>query len=351
MFVRSPQLGGVVEYGGMMGAPRRPRSSDIGICGRHHGAEHANRPSSTALSRILGRFMAMERSRRLIAAGTPLVILIRLAVAVLLISLGSLVVRAQENRDPPHPAHIHSGTCDDLGDIVYPLTDIALETAGEAFGAASAVQVEESDTTIDAALTDILAAPHAVNIHESADAIQNYIACGDIGGRVIDGELAIGLQELHGSGHQGVAILDGSDADTTTVTVYLSNQGTGGETEQAATSAVTTSPTAAAAQPTAEPTAVTPAAEPTAAASANEVPVDIVEFSFSPDPVEVSVGDTVTWTNQGTVPHTATAEDRDVLQSGAISPGDSVSQVFSQAGEFPYFCEFHPNMHGTIIVK
>jgi plastocyanin len=23
----------------------------------------------------------------------------------------------------------------------------------------------------------------------------------------------------------------------------------------------------------------------------------------------------------------------------------------SQAGEFPYFCEFHPNMHGTIIVK
>jgi plastocyanin len=301
------------------------------------------------------RFMAMERSRRLIAAGTPLVISIRFAIAVLLVSLGSLVVRAQEDRDPPHPAHIHSGSCDDLGDIVYPLTDVALETAGEAFGTASAVPVEESDTTIDASLQDILAAPHAVNIHQSADAIQNYIACGDIGGRVIDGKLAIGLQELHGSGHQGVAILDGSDAATTTVTVYLSNQGTGGETEQAATSAVATSPTAAAAQSTAEPTAVPtaaePTAEPTAASSANEVPVDIVEFSFSPDPVEVSVGDTVTWTNQGTVPHTATAEDRGVLQSGPISPGDSFSQVFSQAGEFPYFCEFHPNMHGTIIVK
>ena len=125
----------------------------------------------------------MERSRRLIAAGTPLVISIRLAIAVLLVSLGSLVVRAQEDRDPPHPAHIHSGSCDDLGDIVYPLTDVALATAGEAFGAASAVPVEESDTTIDASLTDILAAPHAVNIHQSADAIQNYIACGDIGGR------------------------------------------------------------------------------------------------------------------------------------------------------------------------
>jgi plastocyanin len=300
------------------------------------------------------RFMAMERSRRWMATGTPLVISIRFAIAVLLVSLGSLVVRAQEDRDAPHPAHIHSGSCDDLGDIVYPLTDIALETAGEAFGAASAVPVEESDTTIDASLTDILAAPHAVNIHQSADAIQNYIACGDIGGRVIDGKLLIGLQELHGSGHQGVAILDGSDATTTKVTVYLSHQGTPGETEQVATSAAVTSPTAAA-QPTAEPTAVPTAAEPTAeppaASSANEVPVDIVEFSFSPDPVEVSVGDTVTWTNQGTVPHTATAEDRDVLQSGPISPGDSFSQVFSQAGEFPYFCEFHPNMHGTIIVK
>ena len=101
----------------------------------------------------------MERSRRLLAAGTPLVISIRLAIAFLLISLGSLVVRAQEDRDPPHPAHIHSGSCNDLGDIVYPLTDIALATAGEAFGAASAVPVEESDTTIDASLTDILAAP------------------------------------------------------------------------------------------------------------------------------------------------------------------------------------------------
>jgi len=301
------------------------------------------------------RLKAMERSRRLLAAATPLIISIRLAIAVMLILLGSLVVRAQEDTDPPHPAHIHSGSCNDLGDIVYPLTDVALETAGEAFGAASAVPVEESDTTIDASLTDILAAPHAVNIHQSADAIQNYIACGDIGGRAVDGKLAIGLQELNGSGYQGVAILDGSDAATTTVTVYLAYPGKAGESEQAATSAVATSPTAAAAQPTAEPTAeptaAEPTAEPTAASSANEVPVDIVEFSFSPDPVDVSIGDTVTWTNQGTVPHTATAEDRGVLQSGPISPGDSFSQVLSQAGEFPYFCEFHPNMHGTIIVK
>jgi plastocyanin len=52
------------------------------------------------------------------------------------------------------------------------------------------------------------------------------------------------------------------------------------------------------------------------------------------------------------VPHTATANDRDVLQSGVIAPdGGSFSQTFEAAGEFPYFCEFHPNMEGTIVVE
>ena len=290
----------------------------------------------------------MEGTRRTVA-GTLLSISIRLAIAFLLTSAGNLAVRAQIVSNPPHPAHIHSGSCEDLGDIVHPLTDVALATAGEAFGSASAIPVQESVTTIEASLSDILAAPHAINVHESADAIQNYIACGDIGGRAVDGKLLIGLRELHDSSYQGVAILDGSIAASTTVTVYLAHETKSGETEQAAAATVP-NPTAAA-QPTAEPAQVEPTAEPTGASSAEEVPVDIVEFSFSPDPVEILVGDTVTWTNQGTVPHTATGEDRSVLQSGTIPTGASFSQVFDQAGEFGYFCEFHPNMLGTITVK
>jgi plastocyanin len=39
------------------------------------------------------------------------------------------------------------------------------------------------------------------------------------------------------------------------------------------------------------------------------------------------------------------------MQSGAISPGTSFSQTFDAAGEFPYFCEFHPNMQGSIVVQ
>ncbi len=265
------------------------------------------------------------------------------------ISMSAPLTQGQEAEDAPHPAHIHSGTCDNLGDIVAPLSDVTELTAGEVFGARAAVLVKESDTDVPLPLGDILSAPHAINIHESAEAIQNYIACGDIGGRVIDGDLVIGLRELNDSGHHGVAVLEGDD-DGTDVTVYLAEEGSGAEAEQDAApdaaSAATDAPATAA--PAETPADAAQGAEAPAAA---EVPVDIRDFAYSPNPVEIAAGDTVTWTNQDEVPHTATGEDRDVLQSGTISPGASFSQVFAEAGEFGYFCEFHPNMAGTIVVQ
>jgi plastocyanin len=79
--------------------------------------------------------------------------------------------------------------------------------------------------------------------------------------------------------------------------------------------------------------------------------VEIKDLAYVPDSVEIPVGATVTWTNSDTVPHTATAKDREVLQSGTLNPGDSFSQTFDQPGTFDYFCEFHANMKGTIIVQ
>ena len=280
--------------------------------------------------------------------GIPLVVPV--AVLMVVISMAASPARGQElEADAPHPAHIHSGTCDNLGDIVAPLSDVTEQTAGESFGAATALLVKESETDVPLPLGDILSAPHVINIHESAEAIQNYIACGDIGGRVIDGDLVIGLRELNGSGHHGVAVLEGND-DGTGVTVYLSEEGTGAETEQAAATdaapAVTQAPATAA--PVETPADAAQDAETPAAA---EVPVDIRDFAYSPNPIEIAAGDTVTWTNQDEVPHTATGEDRDVLQSGTIAPGASFSQVFPEAGEFAYHCEFHPNMTGTIVVQ
>ncbi len=292
----------------------------------------------------------MAFARRRMALVAPLALMV-------VFSVSAPLARGQDlEADAPHPAHIHSGTCDNLGDIVAPLSDVTELTAGESFGVPTAVLVKESQTDVALPLGAILAAPHAINVHESAEAIQNYIACGDIGGRVIDGDLVIGLRELSDSGHHGVAVLDGDD-DGTAVKVYLAEEGAGAEAEQgvatdAAPAATDAAPAATDAPATAAP-AETPAdaAQGAAAPAAAEVPVDIRDFAYSPNPVEIAAGNTITWTNQDEVPHTATGEDRDVLQSGTISPGASFSQVFPEAGEFAYFCEFHPNMTGTIVVQ
>ena len=84
-------------------------------------------------------------------------------------------------------------------------------------------------------------------------------------------------------------------------------------------------------------------------AATSEVDVEIVDFAFSSDVIEVSAGTTVTWTNMDAAPHTATAEDGS-FDSGSLGEGESFSFTFEEPGEYPYICSFHPNMTGTIIV-
>ena len=77
--------------------------------------------------------------------------------------------------------------------------------------------------------------------------------------------------------------------------------------------------------------------------------VDIVEFTYQPDPVVVQVGGKVIWQNQDTAPHTATADDGS-FDTGVIEKGKIGSETFKEAGTFTYFCEIHPTMHGTVEV-
>jgi plastocyanin len=77
--------------------------------------------------------------------------------------------------------------------------------------------------------------------------------------------------------------------------------------------------------------------------------VEIVEFTYGPDPVTVQVGGKVTWQNEDTAPHTATADDGS-FDTDTIEQGKLGSATFKEAGTFPYFCEIHPTMHGTVEV-
>ena len=77
--------------------------------------------------------------------------------------------------------------------------------------------------------------------------------------------------------------------------------------------------------------------------------VSIGGSAFSPPSLTVSVGDTVTWTNNDGIAHTSTS-NTGVWNSGSLSNGQSFSFVFGTVGSFPYHCTFHTNMTGTITV-
>jgi hypothetical protein len=136
-----------------------------------------------------------------------------------------------------HPAHIHTGTCETLGDVVYPLNDLtgpdmmSTPMAGMDSTPMSGMDsspmagmdqmVAQSTTSVEASLEDLLAAEHAINVHLSAEEIDVYIACGDITGTPDGDQLQIALEELNDSGYQGMAWLIDNGDGTVTVNAML----------------------------------------------------------------------------------------------------------------------------------
>ena len=102
--------------------------------------------------------------------------------------------------------------------------------------------------------------------------------------------------------------------------------------------------------PVAQAATVT-APAPTQESTATVIPVTIRLVKFSPEKIEVRTGQTVEWANNDLTPHTVTSQGTGDLNSGSIDAGASWRHTFTQAGSFPYYCTFHPEMKGTIIVK
>jgi plastocyanin len=78
--------------------------------------------------------------------------------------------------------------------------------------------------------------------------------------------------------------------------------------------------------------------------------VDIADFAFEPAELTVSVGDTVTWTNQDSTDHTVTGTEGSE-SSDELDQGDTFELTFDEAGEFTYACSIHPSMEGTVVVE
>lgn len=81
--------------------------------------------------------------------------------------------------------------------------------------------------------------------------------------------------------------------------------------------------------------------------------VVIDDFAFGDGtPVEVEVGQLVTWRNDDSVRHTVTDDtENPEFSSDAIQPGDTFSITFDEPGTFRYHCSIHPDrMMGELTV-
>ena len=90
-----------------------------------------------------------------------------------------------------------------------------------------------------------------------------------------------------------------------------------------------------------------PEAEPPPSSAA----VAAIDFAFDRASTEVAPGGTVTWSNTGAKPHTATFDDV-VLDTGRIEPGaDATLQAPEEPGTYSYACTIHPTqMRGVLVV-
>jgi plastocyanin len=78
--------------------------------------------------------------------------------------------------------------------------------------------------------------------------------------------------------------------------------------------------------------------------------VSIEDFAFSPDPLRVKVGTKVTFTNEDGFDHTVTAKDKS-FDSGHLAKDATFDHTFDAPGTYPYLCNIHNSMTGSVVVS
>ncbi|HEY1881449.1 MAG TPA: CHRD domain-containing protein [Candidatus Cybelea sp.] len=78
----------------------------------------------------------------------------------------TVVVSIPNGPAGPQPAHIHDGTCAQLGAVVYPLTSVV---SGNATSTVKGVTIDK-----------LLAGKYAINVHKSTSDLGTYVSCGEI---------------------------------------------------------------------------------------------------------------------------------------------------------------------------
>lgn len=78
--------------------------------------------------------------------------------------------------------------------------------------------------------------------------------------------------------------------------------------------------------------------------------IRIKKSAFDPANITISVGSTVRWVNQDSVPHRIQFSDP-AFSPVLLASSQSGSQRFDQPGKYDYICSIHPDMQGTVTVE
>ena len=82
------------------------------------------------------------------------------------------------------------------------------------------------------------------------------------------------------------------------------------------------------------------------------ITVEIPDFEFAPDPVQVGTCDAIVWSNAHDQAHTSTKSGDTGWSTDTIAAGSqSEPIVFDTPGELTYMCALHPFMTGTVEVS
>jgi plastocyanin len=111
------------------------------------------------------------------------------------------------------------------------------------------------------------------------------------------------------------------------------------------------SPAPSTPSPTPAPTpAPTPSATTAATITIQTSARTLGTAAFVPNPVNVSQGGVITWSNTDSTTHDMVS-DTGVWDSGRIAPNGSFDFTFAAKGSYPYHCSIHPSMIGTVVVQ
>lgn len=264
--------------------------------------------------------------------------------------LGTLLTGAtgaSAHQEAVHPAAIYQGSCVQLGDVMAPLNpvgsaDAIAEDSGTPVaapvGQTNPVETDTSATIVSMSFSDLTNGTYAIDLQRSADDASDHIACGEIGGSMVNpSELSVALRDISGSLESGIANLrDNGDGTTTVILATVQTPATNG----------------------------TAAGSP--AAEQNTAKVSLVDMAITADTTTFKVGVPYTFviTNQGVLIHELVIEhggDVDkpiefkggVAEAADIIPGSTATMTFTftAPGEYQLACHQPGHFDAGMVLK